>query len=176
MTTDKNCMKTPSFHDILKEKMAKATPSAEAPASSTPEMFFDISPLFQVSLHLPKLWKMGAYPSVAQKKTDPAVKPAQAPKTLTPPPEPVASKEMLSPEECSQWNLFEKVMNCSLGTVTSRGQVKAAFRAFAKRNHPDTSPACDPKHFAYGVKVKNELMITLEKHFKSASSQSDATP
>ncbi len=173
--SDKKCMKKVTFEDILKEKM-QLLPPEPPPASYSSEPYFDISPLFQVSLNIPKHWPARTY-----KAATPAFHAETPPTPTVPrtvqkpqrPPEAKIFKAVLNENEQSQWNLFEMTMGCDFGEAVTLSQLKSAFRNFAKKNHPDMSASCDAKYFALGVKIKNELIAVLQNHIKTSAALRD---
>lgn len=160
-------MKKQSFHEILEEKMNHKR--AETLNNTTSyEVLDSISPLFKIQFTPAKKVSATVYPMRTPKK--PVVEIPQQettpPSSVTTPQEPEIwiYKTQLSDEERSAWNLFETTMGQSFAEKVSRKQVMSAFRAFAKKNHPDVATSKTTYNFAFIIKVKNEMLAVIKKH------------
>lgn len=160
--SDKYFMKTQSFHEILKAKIAEqhVEPVAETPKKSFDELIENISPLFHVDISIRTSLK--SYPVSQKIKTVPAVK-KDVP---TAPPVRSVYKKDLRDEDLSKWNLFEKTFNKNLGESVTRSQAMTAFRVFVKKHHPDVNHSADVTNFAVVVKIKDEFLAVIDSKLK----------
>lgn len=161
--SDKFPMKKQSFHEILIEKMGPPPIEDTTVAAPNFEFFDHMTPLFHVQVNPVKKSADKAYPTAPTKKK----LPVQEKPAVVVPQEIAVAKSSLTDEEKSVWNLFEKTIGKTFELQITRSQAVRAFRVFAKLHHPDVAQKSSNVNFAYVVKIKNEMLMLLDKKIKN---------